>query len=272
VRPRLDRRPEVRLAFFSRKPLRIEPSGVGPEIGVEPEPARTGPPRTLTACHHCGRPMLSDATLCMGCGHATASRPTSADLADRPARPCLHCGYDLSGLRASVCPECGKPILRGSRRRATQAAVEDARKEWIRSLIVIGVSCLVVTVVAAFKPSPWSFGGALDALASDWSRAGVLAAGAMIGYWFMMLTYLGQEGTFANDSGKALAVVMASVACVRVAQVPFHVLLAGLLALAAMTLLAYWIMQLDEFDSRLTSFVMALTGGAALFFLSPYLP
>lgn len=118
------------------------------------------PPRPSMPCPNCARPLAPDVVVCMGCGYnrATGERVgTDADGKPRgknkgkksgggaKALTCAQCGYNLSGLKTTRCPECGKiNIVRTSKR---EREMEESQRQ--AKLAFIKPACMLVGGLAA---------------------------------------------------------------------------------------------------------------------------
>ncbi len=160
------------MSFDDHKPARFEPASpagaAGGPIPIEPEAL---PSNLHTECPECLRPILPGSSICIGCGHdlraaATKTHAEHAEHADATAdvaKPCPHCGYDLRGLRAMRCPECGKAITSASglkrpwsrRLRDEQLARDLQRIDYLRPLIMIPAAAFVMTVGVALIEKSW---------------------------------------------------------------------------------------------------------------------
>lgn len=74
--------------------------------------------------------------------------------------PCPGCGYDIIGLRTDgVCPECGKPIHRKTRRVFSRFDFVDSPRSYLWSIALAG---LLLTVGWSLMPVAWIVSGHIN--------------------------------------------------------------------------------------------------------------
>lgn len=104
----------------------------------------------------------------------------------KPGPFCPYCKYDLAGLRATVCPECGKTVkFKDSRKR--MKAMNDlefkaySRRQALRAGIMLFAGLLIMVIVRIAQGNPgW--------LADDFTTAGLAAAaGALVFYLYCLI-------------------------------------------------------------------------------------
>lgn len=115
-------------------------------------------------CPQCGAATAVGVPKCSVCGHAPSLEPGTVKL-PRPKLDgsqeasritCKRCSYDLTGLKAAVCPECGTSFSHYSRKvDYEEDSQEVARKEYTKGAILMVSGLLVMFLVAAFT-GRWS--------------------------------------------------------------------------------------------------------------------
>ena len=143
------------------------------------EPVVVKPPDP--PCPACQRMMPTDATVCVHCGFDKRQgyqRATGIGATGRKGGTtmCPKCGYDMTGLKRPICPECGnKKIFKTDGERRELEAREAERALWITPLVMIGVSAVVCIGYCVSLGNPL--------LAIGWFILELFgAAGAFVGY------------------------------------------------------------------------------------------
>jgi hypothetical protein len=130
-------------------PTRHEPTGY--ELVEEPAPRAPAASADAGTCMGCGALMRAGAVLCARCGYdsrAGVRASTSAGGAGL-VKKCAGCGYELTGLKRPVCPECGASFSAKDRRRLDRDHSEGvARAEWIKPLVMLGIGWGIVLMHA----------------------------------------------------------------------------------------------------------------------------
>lgn len=126
-------------------PIEIEGGMPVPNLDPLPPPATPEPSDdeygSLVPCNDCGKLIRSGANVCVYFGTSTGAG-SGGSAPGRPGGTCSKCGYDLTGLTKSRCPECGERITkRGVKQRLAEASAQSARREYLKPAIVIAV-CL----------------------------------------------------------------------------------------------------------------------------------
>jgi ribosomal protein L32/predicted RNA-binding Zn-ribbon protein involved in translation (DUF1610 family) len=120
--------------------------------------AATPKAASMQLCPDCGTP-LGSGIICINCGYnkqtgravGMAGRGTPEPAGSGPAtaprkrphkvRPCVKCGYDLTGLKTAQCPECGTVNSRQARARADDRIT--LRSMYVKPAIMAGVGVLL---------------------------------------------------------------------------------------------------------------------------------
>lgn len=99
--------------------------------------------KTRAPCPFCHAKLEIGEKKCRACGGdpSTYDRERSAEPVN--GRKCEHCDYDLRGISAAVCPECGESVNPGLRSQFERIADETLRRE-IRKPLIIGAISLVL--------------------------------------------------------------------------------------------------------------------------------
>ena len=212
--------------------------------------------RPTARCSSCRATMAIDARVCVSCGfNKDTGRPTQAP-ADPPGMTpreraakktatmvCISCGYDLKGLKAPKCPECGTVNSRHTQKRASDR--QQLRSMYVRPLIGAAIgAALTAGIVAMSTASP----------AAVLVTMAVLAATTIIGF----ATYVGCCMLFIGFD-EPLGVTFARISCVYA----LYTALASLFALVPAGGLLLWpvkaivfvgllvqIMELDFQDAK----------------------
>lgn len=128
------------------------PTGIGDgTFELVAESPQTPADGTSPTCMGCGALLRAGADLCSRCGldSRTGVRATEGSHGKRAVKKCSACGYDLSGLKRPVCPECGASFSAKDRRRLDREHSEGvARGEWIKPLAMLGFGWTVVLAYA----------------------------------------------------------------------------------------------------------------------------
>ena len=137
------------------------------------------------ACPACGAGMRAGAMKCKACGFDRRAGLEGGKGKVGTTGKCSGCGYDLKGIKASRCPECGKILPpselagRVGRREVYEAdSRSTARNEYLRPLIMMGIGLggtAIFVACGGHNVNPyWLFGLK--------GGSGVSAGGALIGY------------------------------------------------------------------------------------------
>jgi hypothetical protein len=141
-------------------------------------------------CPACSRGMARDAVLCIHCGfdrRTGFTRRTGVDAAATKTGTltCPSCGYDLTGLRKRVCPECGETNLGRNNAKAKQ---RQAQKESV-ALWVLPTAMLVVGSVISIWHVARLGGGEV---AVKWAiGTSFCVLGAFVGYSLIAMLLTG---------------------------------------------------------------------------------
>lgn len=163
-KPGAPARPHQAQSKAQSGPIPLAPEEVSPV--VVPAAAKA---RETKDCPGCGRPMPGAAWVCGACGFdiREGRKPIP-----KP-KPCVECGYDLTGVTNETCPECNTPIRRG--RSSLLADARQIRRDTYRkTLMGIGIGLAGVFIGAGVKGAP----GLLLATVMCWPIAIVMYAAA----------------------------------------------------------------------------------------------
>lgn len=102
------------------------------------------------ACPVCMLRISADAVVCVHCGYDERKGIQSSTLVEgkragdgRVTLPCAKCGYDLTGLHAPRCPECGTIVGTTHRERIDSTVSRDvARREYTKPMVMFAVGTL----------------------------------------------------------------------------------------------------------------------------------
>ncbi len=144
-------------------------------------------------CPACMHSMPPGAKVCVSCGYQVDKGIQTSTKVEkrkgRPGYPCEHCGYDLTGLRSTVCPECGKPNNFSRKHRLnTGLTSQMLRDEYRKPAVWFAVGFVAVGIVLAIKGEPLGFVVYAILLAFQLPLM-------LIGLWLCQKTFLGDIGT-----------------------------------------------------------------------------
>lgn len=142
----------------------------------------------VTACPACSVAIRPGAVLCIRCGARIGRIDTVAPTGFATRAPCPNCDYDLSGVSATTCPECGGPAPFSPAPISTFAGSDDSasrRSLWeaCRNSIVGGGFALIVMVaLAGAWYGPKGVGFWLATIAPTWivASAGYFAVASIM--------------------------------------------------------------------------------------------
>lgn len=137
--------------------LEPEPAGKPREDGTFEIAPRDLSGHSRAPCAKCGSVLLPGQRVC-ACGYATPEAPGVVKLPkpkqDAGPRLCSKCGYDLKGVVAPVCPECGTPHRLDRTTYLEEVSRDVERSAHIEPIITALVGLALVTVVFLLQ---WKF-------------------------------------------------------------------------------------------------------------------
>ncbi len=145
-------------------PPPAQPSKAGSEpVGYDlvEEPPAPAPVAAAQTCMGCGALMRPGATLCARCGLDSRAgvRPIHASDGTRRVKKCSQCGYELTGLKRPICPECGASFSPRDYRRLDREHSESVRRsEWIKPAVMLGVGWSIMLAHALATGGPGAAG------------------------------------------------------------------------------------------------------------------
>lgn len=249
------------------------------------EPVAEAPKEPRRPCPSCGNAMRLDAVLCLACGYNQASgeRVEGEAAVEAPAAvPCASCGYDLRGLKADVCPECGEPLavlhiggsgpLQVLRPRVARREQSSSWAEWMgfesdvsvkalaRPIGLLGVALLVITV-------QWVRAG--SGRGATMTVLGAFAAMpvALVGHWIVAQIWDGIDASFAHLALQVASVSALVSAIVTLLGMPPPMILSEPISLTTIHVLAIGAMAFtsledDYFGYAISAIPITLAGAA----------
>jgi hypothetical protein len=147
------------------RPAAVAPAAPPPPIVEDDGPLAiveddTPPMRPSMPCPTCARPLAADVMICVGCGFNRATGEKLGTSTSGKAPPvkkgpkkfaCAECGYDLTGLKTTRCPECGKvnTIRSSKRERDIEESKRIARMAYIKPAIMLAAGLGLATIILA---------------------------------------------------------------------------------------------------------------------------
>lgn len=129
-----------------RRTGRAAPASDPDALPLDLEPDQPGPDQSISVCPGCGSALGPGIAVCVRCGYDRRAGLASAltDDAGHPALKCRSCGYNLAGLKASRCPECGASTIPRPGRRGSSTPPATG---WRKPLILIIVAILLTAAL-----------------------------------------------------------------------------------------------------------------------------
>lgn len=115
--------------------------------------AQSQGPRQIDLCPECGRPQGKKSKLCVECGYNRETGETlksavhEGKVAKRKSVACEKCGYDLTGLRSTTCPECG--LVNKARWQRVRSSTDTLKTMYLKPLIMMGVALPIYFIAMA---------------------------------------------------------------------------------------------------------------------------
>jgi hypothetical protein len=212
-------------------------------IPLEPD-TPSDPHKPQFFCPDCGKPM-SGQGVCGLCGFdsrgsASGTVPEHADAHHNP-KPCHKCGYDLRGIKALRCPECGtRQASKDWRTRANLVARDEYRRDLTKPAVIAGIAYLLIfaTTILASR--------SLTAVILSGLTVAGTTLGAMIVHSMCALLWIGWDSPLRL----AFVRVCAAVAVTHVVSVIGYAV-GGVLVLGLGSIIVYGLMLWDLFDMDL---------------------
>jgi predicted RNA-binding Zn-ribbon protein involved in translation (DUF1610 family) len=165
---------------------------------LEDDAPLTGLPddvRHPRACPVCSNSMPPDAKICVGCGFDPARGIQTSTLIEKTEgrdgrkHRCESCGYEITGIREPVCPECGERInLSRTRQHDRRIRAQVLEQEYLKPAVWLGAGFLVVSIAMAIRGAPLGFAWYAALLA-------VQLPFMWVGFWMCQKLFLGDIGT-----------------------------------------------------------------------------
>ncbi|MBL8876864.1 MAG: zinc ribbon domain-containing protein [Phycisphaerae bacterium] len=153
-----------------------------------PLPLAQEVPNDLTQCPACSVALRPGAVLCVECGARLGRIDTHVDPGMPTRAPCPKCGYDMSGVNGTTCPECGGEAPFGPAKLEFMTDAEawtERQVMWETCRAAIGASVfglLLLVGLAAAWYGPKGVGFWLAAVVPAWvvASVGYIALGFII--------------------------------------------------------------------------------------------
>lgn len=215
-------------------------------------------------CPGCGRPLWSDAKVCVGCGfnretgrrlsvstdvEGDGKRARKAKAA--PSFTCEKCGYDLKGLKSTQCPECGSPIRIRSARRERELAESKriAKMALIKPLVLAAVGLVLSALILVYRD-------AAAAIPIYLAGYGIGLVLLVVVYLFCSLVFIGFDEPFHHMVIRLAAVyALTDSVSLLLAPVPMgfgRLLLVGFIWVGLMVA----IMEIDQEDAIIAGLIL----------------
>ncbi len=243
------------------RPATASSGGEGPIPLAQPEttPARAaGAGRDLNAalCPACSHGMSPAAVICINCGfdrRTGFTRRTGVDAAANRTGTlnCPSCGYDLTGLRQRVCPECGEQNLgKHNPIHKKRKARKEQTKLWATpaAMLTIGTGICLWHVI--------DLGGEVALAWAGMTAMSIL--GAFCGYAITAMKLTGWPYDVGNSLLRIGGILMVSTALLSV--VPLGGLFGIFMLWVALALMLIPVMDMELGESMIAA-TLVLFGG-----------
>ncbi|MCL4743118.1 MAG: hypothetical protein KJZ54_13050 [Phycisphaerales bacterium] len=214
------------------------------------------------ACPVCMLKISADAVVCVHCGYDERKGIQSSTLVEgkragdgRVTLPCAKCGYDLTGLHAPRCPECGTFVGTTHRERIdSKVSREVVRREYTKPVVMFGVGTLATLGYFTAVGSPLAIVPFLIVTAM------ALPIG-MIVLWLCCLGWIGFNAPFHLNALRLIGIysVVAFVLVVT-SMLPFRIFWIG----AAGAIYAWLLAEMMDMDRSDGAIVALLTFASML--------
>ncbi len=186
----------------ARAASKLTPRSPGPSDGVAIEPDR---PTSRGVCPSCFRPLPPDTGVCVSCATGLNRKPSP----DGSGPTCQKCGYDLTGARSLICPECGTTQRPQSRKNL------DMSRQVIRDAYVKPVLTLIIglMLIVAFQFAI----GRQEAIPQVLIAVVVQSLVGLVIFWICSLIWIGFDEPFHINVLRLLAIYAISWAALLVA-------------------------------------------------------
>ena len=206
------------------------------------------------ACPVCMLKISADAVVCVHCGYDERKGIQSSTLVEgkrtadgRVTLPCAKCGYDLTGLHAPVCPECGTIVGTTHRERIdSTVSREVARREYTKPIVMFVAGTLATLGYYALIGRPLAVAPSLIVTA-------IALPVGMIVLWLCCLGWIGFNAPFHLNALRLVG-MYAVVAFLLVATswLPYRFIWIGVCGMLYAWLMAE-MMDMDRSDAAIIS-------------------
>lgn len=247
-----------------------------PDPGASPLPidmvdhaART------TSCPVCVRAMAPGTRICVSCGYDAEKGIQSSTKIEKSASRkksrtrgylCKSCGYDLTGLREPVCPECGSRVPMSRRERLDNDMRSQVfHEEYKKPLVWLAVALVIIAVALIIKGDP---------VGIVWYAALLVVQlpFMLIGLWVCQMTFLGQVGTIPLNTVRIASALAIGNAVDQLVPISFMFITPGTIIYVGVLMDLF---DIDFSDAVGTAIVMFVTKAIAtllaIFVLVQYL-
>ncbi len=209
------------------------------DIAIEPDR-----PTSRGVCPSCFRPLPPDTGVCVSCSTGLNRKPNP----DGSGPTCQKCGYDLTGARSLICPECGT-TQRPQAKKSLDMSHQVRRDAYLKPAIAMLAGIAAVTIFLASVGMVVSVPSILLAILIQ-SVVGLLI------YWICSVVWIGFDEPFHINVMRLLAIYSISwFALLVTLSLPFLCAASIFLPTALFALLHKKMLDIDLADAAIVSVI-----------------